>query len=161
MDIKRITKTAIFMAIITISTMIIDIPIPGSKGYVNASEVAIFLTVLILNHRSSSLAAGFACAGADILLGYAFYAPVTFIVKAIEALVAHNLLKAKKIPIFLSLVLASIINPLGYFAAEIFMYGKETALLGIPANIGQGLFGAFLAAAVYPLIIKAMNASSK
>ena len=86
---------------------------------------------------------------------------VTFIVKAIEALVAHNLLKAKKIPIFLSLVLASIINPLGYFAAEIFMYGKETALLGIPANIGQGLFGAFLAAAVYPLIIKAMNASSK
>ena len=85
MDIKRITKTAIFMAIITVTTIVIDIPIPGTKGYINASEVAIFLTVLILNHKSSSLTAGLACAGADILLGYAFYAPITFFVKAIEA----------------------------------------------------------------------------
>lgn len=161
MDIKRITKTAIFMAIITVTTILIDIPIPGTKGYINASEVAIFLTVLILNHKSSSLASGLACAGADILLGYAFYAPITFFVKSIEAIAAHNLLKVEKLPIFASLAIASIINPLGYFLAEVFMYGKETALLGVPANIGQGLFGALVASVVFPLIIKAMNSSNK
>ena len=161
MDIKRITKTAIFMAIITVTKIVIDIPIPGTKGYINASEVAIFLTVLILNHKSSSLTAGLACAGADILLGYAFYAPITFFVKAIEALLAHNLLKVKKLPVFASLALASVINPLGYFLAEIFMYGKQTALIGIPANIGQSLFGALVATIVYPLIIKAIEASNK
>lgn len=157
MNTKKLTKAGLFMAIITITTLLVNIPIPGTKGYVNASEVAIFLTVLLLKDKTAVFAGALGPALADLILGYSFYAPITLVVKGIEALLALSLLKSKRFPLAISLSLGSLINPLGYFLAESVLYGLEVSLLGIPANIFQGLFGALVASLIYPLLSKNIN----
>ena len=38
---------------------------------------------------------------------------------------------------------------LGYYTAEIFMYGAKAALAAVPGNIMQGLFGAVTAVLLF------------
>ena len=45
-----------------------------------------------------------------------------------------------------------VVMAVGYYSAEIFMYGAGAALVNLPANIGQGAFGAIVAVALYTLL---------
>ena len=43
---------------------------------------------------------------------------------------------------------------LGYYIAEIFMYGAKAALASVPGNIGQGLLGAITAVILFAALKK-------
>lgn len=154
MDIKLLTRTALFMAIVTVTTMVINIPIPATKGYVNASEVAIFLSAALLPFGYNMVAAGIGCALADLLLGYSLYAPATVIIKAFEAFVAYKLFKTGKLNPFIAFFIASLFMPLGYFIYEfgILRYTIETAIAALIPNFIQGAFGAISAGVVFPFL---------
>lgn len=154
MNIKTLTRTALFTAIICVATMIISIPVPATKGYVNTGEVAVFLSALLLPGSWGVLAAALGSAMADVFLGYTYYAPITLIVKGIEAWIAIKIFKTEKFKTILVLAIASLFMPLGYFIAESFMYGLPPAVAALPGNIGQGLFGAVVASLIYPLLKK-------
>lgn len=156
MNIKLLTRTSLFMAIVTVTTMVINIPIPATKGYVNASEIAVFLAASLLPFGYNLAAAGFGCALADLLLNYSLYAPATLIIKAFEALVAFKLIKSTKLKPVVVFIISSLFMPLGYFIYEylIIRYTKEAAVAAIIPNIIQGLFGAIGAGFTYPILKK-------
>lgn len=156
MNVKLLTRTALFMAIVTVTTMVINIPIPATKGYVNASEIAVFLAAALLPFAYNTAAAGIGCALADILLGYSLYAPATLIIKAVEALIAFKLLKGFKLNPFLAFGIACLFMPVGYFVYEfgILRYTSEAAIAALIPNLLQGLFGTIGAGIVYPFLKK-------
>lgn len=150
----KIALYGVLMALTVIMTMVIQIPLPASAGYLNLGDMVIFLTALILGKKAAFLVGGMGSALADILLGWGFYAPITFVAKGIEGFVAGWLLETtwgRKYPIIPTLI-GGVVMALGYYSAEIFMYGAGAALVNLPANIGQGSFGAVVAVILYALL---------
>ncbi|MBS4026220.1 MAG: ECF transporter S component [Clostridia bacterium] len=150
----KIALYGVLMALTVIMTMVIQIPLPSSAGYLNLGDMVIFLTAILLGKKAGFIVGGIGSALADILLGWGFYAPITFIAKGLEGFVAGWLLEThwgKKYPIIPTLI-GGIIMASSYYFAEIFMYGAKAALVNLPANIGQGTFGAMVAITIYTLI---------
>ena len=99
-----------------------------------------------------SPAYGFATAGvgsalADLFSGYVVYAPATFIIKGIMAIIAHFCFRGIHNKLgntsarIIGGVLAEIEMILGYFVFEGFMYGFAPSVVNIPANGVQGAAG--------------------
>lgn len=150
----KIALYGVLMALTVIMTMVIQIPLPASAGYLNLGDMVIFLTAIILGKKAGFLVGGIGSALADILLGWGFYAPITLVAKGLEGYVAGWLLETswgEKYPILPTLI-GGVVMAVGYYSAEIFMYGAGAALVNLPANIGQGAFGAIVAVALYTLL---------
>lgn len=131
-----------FMAVVTITTLFLRIPTP-TGGYFNFGDVAVVFCGLLLGKRGGLIAGGFGSAIADILSGYAMFAPLTFIAKGIEGFIC-GIAKDKKgfIYHFLPLVgSASII--ISYFLGEWIMpqIGFASAVAELPANTLQAIGG--------------------
>lgn len=84
---NKIILTGVMMAIIAVATMIIAIPVPFTNGYIHLGDSMIFIAVLILGWRYGAVAAGVGSALADMFLGYVHWAPWTFIIKGLMALI--------------------------------------------------------------------------
>ena len=76
--IQTLASSALFAAIICIATFIVKIPSPATNGYFNLGDCFVILSGLLLSPVYGALAAGIGSALADILSGYAQYAPATF-----------------------------------------------------------------------------------
>jgi len=144
---KELTRYAVLIALTTVMTMVIQIPTPGTKGYLNLGDMVVFLAAMILGKKGGFVVGGVGSALADLLSGYSYYAPITFVVKGLEGFFAGALLDTKlgqKTPI-IPTAIGGVWMAIGYYIAEIFMYGGKAALASIPGNIVQGLFGAVVA----------------
>lgn len=154
---STIVMTAMMIAIITVSVMFIKVPIPFTQGYVHLGDAMIFMAVLVLGWKNGAIAAGIGAALGDILGGFAMWAPWTFGIKAVMAIIMGLMigyaLKKKwvmigKMPLgaVLGMIVAGIVMVIGYFLAEGIMYGNwAVAMLGIPWNIGQFVVGLIIA----------------
>lgn len=146
---KKIVMAAMLASLCCVATMIIKIPSP-LKGYLNLGDCVVLLAGFMLSPLYAFLAAGIGSALADIFSGYAVYAPATFIIKGVMALIAFygfKLLRKKGgalVSRIISGALAEIIMVLGYFVFEGFMYGFIASAVNIPANVVQGLAGLIL-----------------
>ena len=85
---QKIVIASLFTALCCVATMIIKIPSP-LKGYVNLGDCIVLVAGWILSPTYGFLAAGLGSALADIFSGYVVYAPATFVIKGIMALVAY------------------------------------------------------------------------
>ena len=147
---KKLVFTAIFMALTTISTMFIRIPLP--LGYVNLGDAFVLLSVFVLGPVCGTISAGFGSAFAD-LLGYITYAPGTLIIKTLMAIAAYFtyklILKTSKISLFSQIVagvVATLIMAFGYFVYEtIFFTTAAVAIVSLPFNLLQGAVGTAVA----------------
>ncbi len=143
---KKIVTAALLAALACIATMIIKIPSP-LKGYVNLGDCIVLLAGWILSPTYGFLAAGLGSALADVFSGYITYAPATFIIKGLMALIAFYGFKLLHHRIgnlpsrIASGALAEIAMVLGYFVFEGFLYGFVPSLVNIPANGVQGVAG--------------------
>lgn len=160
----QLVFSAIMMCLITIATIFIRVPIPFTQGYAHLGDAMIFLSVLILGWRYGAVVAGVGSMLADILGGFAVWAPWTLCIKAMMAIIMGvfiaRALKKERSPRFLLFVeiigmaLAGIWMSAGYYVAEAVIYGNwVTPALAIPWNIGQFTVGMVvaitLAAALY------------
>ncbi len=143
---------ALLAALCCVSTMIIQIPTP-TGGFVNLGDVVIILAAWLLSPVYAVLSAALGSMLADILAGYAQYAPATFVIKGLMALVAWGVFRisdkiVQKKPklsfLFtaLSALCAEALMVLGYFIFEAFLlhYGMG-ALASVVPNLMQGLAG--------------------
>ena len=78
---RRLVTAAMMAAMTVIATMVITIPTAGG-GYVNIGDALVILSGWLLGGPYGALAAGIGSALADVLSGYAVYAPATFVIKA-------------------------------------------------------------------------------
>ena len=58
-----------------------------TQGYVHLGDTMVFLGVLMLGKRRGAAAAGLGSALADVLGGFAFWAPWTLVIKSLMAFV--------------------------------------------------------------------------
>lgn len=144
---KKIVITAMFTALTALATIVIQIPIP--IGYVNLGDMFVLLSAFVLGAGYGCVAAGLGSSIADIIVGYAIYAPATFIIKACMAIVASLIFKALRGKIKFSIVgmiiagiVAELIMVSGYFFYESVILGYSWgALYSIPGNLIQGAIG--------------------
>ena len=143
---QKIVMAAMLAALCCVATMIIKIPSP-LKGYLNLGDCVVLLSGWILSPLYGFLAAGLGSALADVFSGYVTYAPATFIIKGLLALIAYFGFKILQNKIgnlpsrIISGIVAEAIMVLGYFVFEGFLYGFIPSIVNVPANAVQGVAG--------------------
>ena len=144
---QKIVLSALLAALTCVATMLIKVPSP-LKGYVNLGDCVVLLSGWVLSPLYAFLTAGIGSALADIFSGYIIYAPATFLIKGIMALICCLALRSiKKKPLVVQItsgVIAEIVMVGGYYIFEGFMYGFVASAVNIPANAVQGVFGIVL-----------------
>lgn len=159
---QKIVIAALLAALTCVATMIIKIPSP-LKGYLNLGDCVVLLSGWMLSPVYAFLAAGLGSALADLFSGYVVYAPITFVIKGLMALVAFYGFKLlhKKLYSLTSRIISGIaaeaVMILGYFVFEGFLYGFAPSAINIPANSIQGIAGLILGC----ILIKALEKSFK
>jgi uncharacterized membrane protein len=161
---NKLIMTALMICMITVSTMFLRIPV--GRGYVHFGDAMIFLSILILGVKNGALASAIGSAFADVW-GFAVWAPWTFIIKGVMALIMgfFILMMMKKngnrkssgmqIVQATGMFLAGLWMTFGYFIAEWVMYRNLIIpLLNIPWNIGQFVVGMVIALAAAASLYK-------
>jgi putative membrane spanning protein len=161
-----IVMTAMMTCLVLLTTYTFKIPTPF-QGYVHLGDAMIFLSVLVVGRKNGAVAAAFGSALADLLGGYVAFAPWTFVIKGLMALVMgwfidfmtkkqSKSLKVCGVPLIeiVGMVIAGAVMVLGYGVADAVLAGNiMTGILSMPANCGQFAAGvviaSVLAAALY------------
>jgi uncharacterized membrane protein len=160
--VRTIAYIGIGSAIVCAGTMIIQIPIPQTRGYINLGDALVLTIAMLFGSKIGGLAGGLGSALADILLGYAHWAPFTFAIKGIEGLIAGSLAyKAQNTIVrVLSLILAGLEMVAGYFITETFMYGVGPAVVELSGNCFQAGGGVLISMLLF-LAIKRVTKGNK
>ena len=137
---RYITLAGLFAALIALFTAyILHIP-AGPNGYIHLGDALIYLAAALLP-TPYAMAAGAIGGGLADLLTAPMWAPATVIIKILIVIPftsKHNKLLAKRN--LIAPVIAMLITIIGYYFAELILYGKETAfLVSVTANSIQGL----------------------
>jgi len=136
----------VMIAVTAAMTLLVRIPIAPTRGYLNLGDAMVFFSALALGPGIGGIAGGVGSAIADILGGYAYFAPITLVVKGVEGLVAGIVgKKGTLVAMIAGTGAGGVCMVAGYFFAETIMYGSGPALVEIPANIIQVVGGAVIA----------------
>lgn len=152
-QIRTLVIAALMIGLTAVATMLITIPIPGIKGYVNLGDTIIFVTAAFFGPGIALLAGGLGSSLADLLLGYVHWAPFTLVIKGLEGLVAGLFAyrmfspgRVRWIRGITGLCLGALVMMIGYFlVAGGIMYGWPAALVALPFDFMQGAVSALLA----------------
>ena len=157
----KLVLAAMFAAFGCVATMMIQIPAP--TGYVTPGDAIVILAGFTLGPVYGFVAGGLGPALADLLLGYGMYAPGTFVIKGLVAVIASMILlmyyKMKREPSISRLLVctipAEVFMALGYFAYEMVILKVGVgAAAAIPANLMQGLVGVAASGVLFRLLYK-------
>ena len=152
---KTITLAGVTAALVFAATFFIRIPSP--VGYVNAGDAVILIMAGFLGGAPLAAAAAVGSALADIIGGYAIYAPATTIIKGLMGLLAGAALFGKPRSVRRTLLIGVLCNAImvgGYFLNDWILYGFETAVTAIVTNGAQALAALVAAVAVAALLRK-------
>lgn len=83
---RKLTNVAIFTALVFVATMVIRVTIPATGGYFNVGDGVIYIAALLYGPFVGALSGGIGSALVDVL-GYAIFAPGTFIIKLVEGVI--------------------------------------------------------------------------
>ena len=142
--VRKLVVSALMAALTYVATMVIRIPSP-MDGYVNLGDCFVLLSGWLLGPWYGGAAAGIGSMLTDLLSGYGYYAPGTFVIKGLDALVAALIFKAMgrtSVAAIVSGVVGEIIMVVGYFGYAALLLGKGIgAAASIPGNLVQGAVG--------------------
>lgn len=153
-------KAIVLIVVVMLTTMLVKVPLP-TRGYFNFGDVAVVFAGLVLgapvirksikeeNYNGiwiAFLVGGLGSALADILGGFAFFAPITFLAKSLEASWAALASSTKGISHALALFIGGSFMVLSYFALEALSpsIGMQGAVAEIIPNLiqaGGGILG--------------------
>lgn len=142
----RVVVLAALMAVTTVLTLLVRVPIAPTRGYIHLGDVGVYFAAFTFGPAMGLLAGGLGTAVADVLGGYAHWAPLTLIFHGVQGYVAGYLgYRATALRQVLGWVLGFLIMIGGYFLAEVVLYGLGAALVEVPGNTIQGLAGGLVA----------------
>ncbi len=156
---KRLVYIALWAALTALVTASLPIPSPVG-GFYNIGDSMVMLSALFLGMPGGAIAATIGSALADLVLGYVYFAPYTFIIKGAEALavglIAGRAFREgrKFLPRFLLAGIGGIIVMVGgYYIAYVIMTGSmATAAVEVPGNTIQGLLSLAVAAVLAQIL---------
>ncbi|MCF0138337.1 MAG: ECF transporter S component [Oscillospiraceae bacterium] len=154
---KKLVFSALFAALTCCATLL---RFPAGIGYIHAGDAVVLLAAFLLDPLWGAFAAGLGSALADLLAGYALYAPASLVIKLLMALTAGLVLrkcpvKRETFKAVTAGVLAELIMLAGYFCFECFVLGYGAAALGsVPTNLIQAAFGVAAGVSLYGALAK-------
>lgn len=162
MNIKKISYTGMFAALIFVLTMFVKVPV--ASGYVHFGDALAYICALVLGSPYALIAAALGEGLADIAGGYVMYFPATVIIKCL--IVLPFVLTRKKnngkyltsVTAFLT-ILAGVITVGGYFIADLII-DKSYAVVDIPGNLIQAV-GSAIAFMLIALALDKSNINDK
>ncbi len=153
---------AIFASLEFVITSYISVPIGGGAGYLNFSDLFVFLLACFVHPLVGGAVGGISGMYADLFLGYATFAPFTLIIKFLEGVVSgylymflakkqtNNILKV--IFTFISFIVGGILMALLYTIPDFITYGTTDLATSLPIvyldlgfNTLQGVINACIA----------------
>lgn len=149
MSTKELCMQGLLVALVTISTMIFQIPVSATQGYIHLGDSMILLIGVFFGARYGMVAGGVGSALADLLSGYAHWALFTLIIKGIMGYLIGKIASfSEKNQKFFTTrnMLASVSGIIwmvfGYFiAGGILKSSFAVAAVSIPENLVQGFAG--------------------
>ena len=149
----KIATLAVAIALVAVFTTVVKIPTVGG-GYLNCSDVAICFIAYTMGPVTAFLTGGVGAALADVISGYAQWAPITFVAHGLEGLLMALILWEGKrefsslerwIRKAVAAVVCMICVAGGYFClAGAFLYGFAEAAVEVPGNLIQSGVGVVL-----------------
>ena len=167
---ETIVMAALMLGLIIVATMFVRVPIPFTRGYVHIGDAIVFISMLILNKRYAFLSAAIGSSVADILGGFAMWAPWSLVAKGGMVLIAASIISVickgkddgqartgiSPCELF-AMVTGGLFMVAVYYAAEGIMYGNwAVPVFGVPWNIAQ-----FAVGIVVAIIFRKAVASNK
>ena len=151
--VRKTVMAAMLAALCCVATLVVQIPSP-MNGYINLGDCIVLISGLILGPIWGALAAGIGSALADVIAGYMYYVPGTFVIKTLCAAVAAVVYKKSRkgvLSCLVSGICGESIMVVGYFLYAAIIFGEGlTAAVSIPGNLVQAALGI----AVFMLIIQ-------
>ncbi len=150
----RIALIAILTAITVVFTLIVRVPTP-IKGYISLCDVVIVFSAYLFGPFTALIAGGLGTGIADIIGGYAQWAPFSFIIHGLQGLLIGLIAKkgitsgsASLLRMILGGVVGMVVMVGGYYLVGGIFYGFEPSLVEIPLNLMQSGVGVILGIAV-------------
>ncbi|MEG1658057.1 MAG: ECF transporter S component [Oscillibacter sp.] len=157
--VKLLVMTGLLAALGCMATMVLRVPSP-TGGYMNLGDTVVLLGAYLLGPVYGAVAGGMGPMMADILSGYAVYAPATLVIKAIMGLVAgwlYRVAKDKTGGVLLTGIVGEIPMVVGYWLFDALLLGSFAgSAAGLPSNFVQAAFGV----AVSTILVLALRKSS-
>ncbi|QAT43975.1 ECF transporter S component [Aminipila luticellarii] len=159
-DSRNATKTlvinALFIALTLAATMFINIrlPIPGNGGLIHLGNVPLFIAAIVYGKKTGALAGAFGMGMFDLISGWTAWAPFTFVIVGLMGftvgLITEKLHFKPAVVNTIAIAAALIIKLVGYYFAEVFLYGNWIQPFGsVPGNIMQIVVAAVI---VLPIV---------
>lgn len=156
-NLRGIILTGLVAALVFVATRSIQIPAPGTFGYIHAGDSVIFLAPIILGWKRGAVAASIGAGLADLLSPYAVYTVPTLIIKAIMVfiigvIIEKGLKEEAKITgrYIVGMILAGAWMIFGYFVTEAIITGTiEAAVPTIAYNAIQFIESIIIAMVLY------------
>jgi uncharacterized membrane protein len=153
-----IALAAMMIALTTVMTLLVRIPIPATQGYINFSDVATYFAAFTFGPWIGLITGGIGAGLADILGGYPQFAVLTFLAHGSQGLVAGLLGRGKGLMGLLIAWVAGTCCMIGfYFLGEWLVLGTGfgAALAEVPANLLQNLVGLAVGIPLFYAVCKA------
>lgn len=149
-DVKKLTIGAVSIALTYIATAFINVrlPIQANGGLIHLGNTVLFIVAVLYGKKIGALAGGVGMALFDLTSGWTMWAPFTLVIVAFMGYVVGLVTqKSKKVGwILLGIALALVIKVVGYYIAEVILYGNWVApVTSIPGNIVQVVVGGAIA----------------
>jgi uncharacterized membrane protein len=152
MSTRQIALVALLIALVAAATLAVRIPVPATQGYINLGDSMVYVAALLFGPLTGMLAGGVGSALADLIGGYAQFAPYTLLIKGLEGLVVgwlarrlagHLASAVDLLGAVVAVVVGGSLMVAGYFAAEAFVMGLGPAAAAgeVPGNIFQVVGG--------------------
>lgn len=139
---KELVITALFIALTYVFTAFINVklPIAANGGLIHLGNIPLFIGAILFGKRTGCLAGGIGMGLFDLLSGWTAWAPFTLIIVGLMGYVVGAITENRKKYgwYILALVAACAIKVVGYYIAEIILYGNFLApVSSIPGNLLQ------------------------
>ncbi|MBB6444360.1 ECF transporter S component [Bacillus benzoevorans] len=145
--------TALLIALVFLATFInIKLPIKANGGLVHLGTAMLFISAFLFGPKKAILAGALGMGLFDMVGGWLLWAPITFVARALQGLIAGKIAWAKgsKGNSFALNVTGAIVSmPVMiavYYIGEVILYGNWIApLASIPGDITQNILGLVIA----------------
>ncbi len=141
-NIRFLTVTALFIALTYVFTAFINLrlPIAANGGLIHLGNVPLFLCAILFGKKSGAIAGGVGMALFDLLSGWTAWAPFTLLIVGLIGFTVGALTEKRHgfRRLLSALVLAAVIKVVGYYLAEVILFGSWlTPVASIPGNLIQ------------------------
>jgi len=144
LDVRKTALVVVMAAVVCVLTAVPRVPVPATGGYVHLGDVGAAFAALAFGPSLGFLIAGGGMAVADVIGGYAIYAPGTFVIHGVQAVVIALLRQRRNAWLMLVATAAGgVVVVGGYFLYQslILGMGMAVAFVEVPFNILQASVG--------------------